>query len=620
MSMLTARAMMQHHEAHHLVTLDSNHVACLPPHFASSAAASSSMIPDWPTSIAPPSCNPNVSFSLDVPPPASLPGAGIAGDMRVGYATRSATGALQRSMSGAEAPLVNSAMFGHSTLGGNGGAVRKKRRRYGPKPEPPYKCFCGKTFKRHEHMLRHRATHDESIKYECHICGKWFRRQDVMHRHTMTHTTRNRLHSKMRTTASAESSSSSSSSLTTLSAVEASKSAKEAGDSRAESREQDHLGCARMGAEHDVLEDPTLRVGLTDYPVSPTSVSYNEDHHIAAAQLYNACNPTRYIYPSYSSEVQPGHAFALGPTVYDRAGNQLVMAPDHHRGASSVSPPPSFFASSAAYPTVAFDSSNYPRLGLTSVHYGGYDVKAGPYAISNGMGLPTGYGLGPASSHVGVSESEWSEPSPSGPSTHSFASPAWSQRAELMKRDGPDSAMGTPSSLSRPLMVAAGARWREHPPHPPQGSPLLADGQHVYRSPAPEARRRPSTALGHSHADEGGESRVKTSLSDRPTGSLGIFAAPSFGEGVSESERFGAVQFSSPQPPNGALAVAPLGMGMSDVARGQAGAQEGEHGGASMLCVPEPLDSGSPLTEATGQASPRSMSYGKRPRRAESEE
>lgn len=65
--------------------------------------------------------------------------------------------------------------------------AKRRRRKYGPKPEPPYSCFCGKVFKRHEHMLRHRATHDDGIKYDCTICGKSFRRQDVMHRHTLTH-------------------------------------------------------------------------------------------------------------------------------------------------------------------------------------------------------------------------------------------------------------------------------------------------------------------------------------------------------------------------------------------------------------------------------------------------
>lgn len=65
--------------------------------------------------------------------------------------------------------------------------AKRRRRKYGPKPEPPYACFCGKVFKRHEHMLRHRATHDDGIKYDCGICGKSFRRQDVMHRHTLTH-------------------------------------------------------------------------------------------------------------------------------------------------------------------------------------------------------------------------------------------------------------------------------------------------------------------------------------------------------------------------------------------------------------------------------------------------
>ncbi|KAN0063391.1 hypothetical protein ACQY0O_004557 [Thecaphora frezii] len=70
-----------------------------------------------------------------------------------------------------------------------GKAVRpKKRGRVSTRPQPPFVCFCGKQFKRHEHMSRHKATHSDEMKYECPICGKGFRRQDVMHRHTQTHT------------------------------------------------------------------------------------------------------------------------------------------------------------------------------------------------------------------------------------------------------------------------------------------------------------------------------------------------------------------------------------------------------------------------------------------------
>lgn len=56
---------------------------------------------------------------------------------------------------------------------------------------PKHQCdICQKTFVRHEHMLRHRASHTDTASYSCDHCGKLFRRSDVLHRHRRLHAAR----------------------------------------------------------------------------------------------------------------------------------------------------------------------------------------------------------------------------------------------------------------------------------------------------------------------------------------------------------------------------------------------------------------------------------------------
>ncbi|PWY97378.1 hypothetical protein BCV70DRAFT_143852, partial [Testicularia cyperi] len=49
---------------------------------------------------------------------------------------------------------------------------------------------CQKTFARHEHMVRHLASHSSETSYECSECGKRFRRNDVLQRHQRLHQAR----------------------------------------------------------------------------------------------------------------------------------------------------------------------------------------------------------------------------------------------------------------------------------------------------------------------------------------------------------------------------------------------------------------------------------------------
>ena len=577
--------------------------------------------------------------------------------MRVGYATRSSTSTLQRNIGIPEQNMGAATLFANGPAPPNGGMVRKKRRRYGPKPEPPYTCFCGKVFKRHEHMLRHRATHDDGIKYECHICGKCFRRQDVMHRHTMTHTSRSRLQNKMRTTASASSSS--------AQALGASRKANEdvKAASSSRKRDQEHMHLGHPGMNQDMLEDPTLRVGLSEYPATPTSTRHNEDHHIAAAQLYSACNGTaRYSYPSYAVNVQPGHGGGMGEPVYARSGEFSVIADYHGRMGSSMSPPPPFFPSAAGgFAPGSFEAGQFgvaigrPHLALSTLPGGGSEYEYEPKANGHEAGHYAqswhgGYAFPHGSMHMGASESEWSEQSPSGPSTHTFASPAWSQKAELMRREGAGSASGgTPAGLSnRQLSMDPAARWHPHQQQYQQGSPLLggeAGVSNFHRSPAHEPRRRLSTMYPHDgHPNMAQDSHgVKTDghkeqtnaglgLFDQthPThdsGNLGFFPTPTFtnastvGGGV---ERLPAMHHSSPPHiANPAVfSSSPshyLGAGMNGMHVSQQGqnshqssayASEGKQGFGTMLNASEAFDTGSPLTEATGNASPQSHAYG----------
>ena len=571
--------------------------------------------------------------------------------MRVGYATRSATGALQRNVAMPEPTTMSAAsLFANGATATNGGGmVRKKRRRYGPKPEPPYMCFCGKVFKRHEHMLRHRATHDDGIKYECHICGKCFRRQDVMHRHTMTHTSRSRLQSKMRTTAS-----------TTAAATQGRKSgeeAKAASSGRKPDQEPMHLGHAGVG--HDVLEDPTLRVGLAEFPGTPTSARHNEDHHIAAAQLYSACNggTTRYAYPPYAINLPPSHGADMAEPGYARSDSLSVMADYHGRMASSMSPPPPFFPPPAGLTENSFEPAPFgvalgrPQLGLTPFAGGEYEYEPKPNAHDAGHYAPGwhggSYAFGHNSMHVGASESEWSEQSPSGPSTHTFASPAWSQKAELMRRDGAGSATGgTPSGASmRQLSMDPAARWYAQT-HYQQGSPLLGNESGLpgfHRSPAHEPKRRLSTMQapdGYSMApDHAGKSDAHNETNGaglglfdpsqshaNETGTLGLVPTSTFGTGASAGgDRLSMLHHSPPHVSNGGIMSSSshyLGAGLNSMHVSQGSTSQPAHlnsnsayAGESkpslplMLHASETFDTGSPLTEATN-ASPKSHAFG----------
>ncbi|SPO25643.1 uncharacterized protein UTRI_03008 [Ustilago trichophora] len=66
-----------------------------------------------------------------------------------------------------------------------------------------HRCdICSKTFARHEHLLRHRASHTDTASYSCDECGKRFRRSDVLQRHRRLHVARTQLsldvnHSKL---------------------------------------------------------------------------------------------------------------------------------------------------------------------------------------------------------------------------------------------------------------------------------------------------------------------------------------------------------------------------------------------------------------------------------------
>lgn len=61
-------------------------------------------------------------------------------------------------------------------------------------PTSKHQCdVCSKTFARHEHMLRHRASHTDSASYSCDDCGKRFRRSDVLQRHRRLHAARREL-------------------------------------------------------------------------------------------------------------------------------------------------------------------------------------------------------------------------------------------------------------------------------------------------------------------------------------------------------------------------------------------------------------------------------------------
>ncbi len=273
---------------------------------------------------------------------------------RVGYATRSTTGALPRQMSFSAQPVGAAELFATGPTAqnsANGATTRKKRRRYGPKPEPPYACFCGKIFKRHEHMLRHRATHDDKIKYECHICGKCFRRQDVMHRHTMTHTSRSRLQSKMRTTASNPSTAASA---PARRAFEDSKPSK-----MGRQREKGQSQFDYAASHQDVLEDASLRVGLGDDSTSSDLTQYNEDHYIAAAQLQSTCVGARYPYAASPVNMQPafGGSTAMIEAGYARSDSFDVMT--DYQSRSAVSPPLALYPSATTLSTTGLSGGQF---------------------------------------------------------------------------------------------------------------------------------------------------------------------------------------------------------------------------------------------------------------------
>lgn len=635
--------------------------------------------------------------------------AAVRGGMRIGYATRSTTCMLPRNIHVSEQAAIGTNLFSMGSISHTaesaGSMVRKKRRRYGPKPQPPYTCFCGKVFKRHEHMLRHRATHDDNIKYECHMCGKSFRRQDVMHRHTMTHAARSRQSNKMRTTASM--------SATT---APASANASTSGSNRKGTTDDDKMSINNVkrekehalpfftaNAQYDVLEDPTLRVGLAEYPTESASSRHNQDHHIAAAQLYSACNTTKYLYPTYPVTMQPIYAhnvaIDVGDAGYARSDNFDAMADYHSRISSSMSPPPAFLASATGFGANTLGADQFggsagmtrPQAALPMTTVGmEYEYETKPNGQDPGSHYAPNwhggsYGIAHGAMHMGACESDWSEQSPSGPSTHTFASPAWSQKAELMRREGTASASsGTPlgpSSSNRQLSMDPGWRWHTQTQHQPQmqtqhhqpqsqyqhGSPLVGGGAHkdaslgsVDRSPAQIVRRRLSNMQGsgsyatnfhdaHMYAVHGAAAKAETygepgfgmglCLLDQPndgqdSGSLGLVTMPTLAHEstMNESGRDARVVAQhhghiSPHGSNVAMVMSSsspsssspgkhAGAGMSSMHVSQSASHHAlpsyptpsKHGLSSMSSVMEPFDTGSPLTEATGNASPRSHS------------
>lgn len=51
-----------------------------------------------------------------------------------------------------------------------------------------YSCGrCSKQFKRSDHLLRHKQSHDNSLRFSCTHCGKRFSRKDVRDKHTKIH-------------------------------------------------------------------------------------------------------------------------------------------------------------------------------------------------------------------------------------------------------------------------------------------------------------------------------------------------------------------------------------------------------------------------------------------------
>lgn len=649
---------------------------------------------------------------------AAAAAAAARGGTRPGYATRSSTGTLPRNLNINNQAMTGPTLFAMGpaaqNVGTANGTARKKRRRYGPKPLPPYACFCGKVFKRHEHMLRHRATHDDQIKYDCHICGKSFRRQDVMHRHTMTHASRGRQGNKMRTTASA---SMSAAILPNAANAQASGSNRKGDDDdktivAGRKREQDHAhqgyGGGNSGngsnnnnngsSNHDMLEDPTLRVGLAEYPEESTSSRHNQDHHIAAAQLYSAYNTTRYPCPTYPVSMPPpygnGASIDMGEAGYARSESFDVMTDYHSRMGSSMSPPPAFFASATGFGANAFEAGQlgasamarpYAAMPMATVGTGcEYESKPHGQEAGHHYVQPwhnPGYGSAHGAMHMGASESDWSEQSPSGPSPHTFASPAWSQKAELMRRDGTASASsGTPlglSSSTRQLSMDPALRWHSHlqpqqqqqqqyPQQPSQyhyGSPLgggnnEAGSVGLDRSPAQVVRRRLSGLGGangyganaphdaHMHAGHGavikaeghgettdvglGLGLMSQSHVGHESGSLGLLTTPTMANVSALSGASGermptmhdthvspnvsnSTTLSSSSSPCHYLGAGMSSMHVSHGANHQAlpthASDSNKHGFTSMANVLEPFDSGSPLTEATGNASPHSHSH-----------
>lgn len=524
---------------------------------------------------------------------ATIAGVASKSAIRAGFGPRSNNEMIQNSM--------QPTLFAKNGATQTGGMMRKKRRRYGPKPEPPYTCFCGKVYQRHEHMLRHRATHDDDIKYECPICGKCFRRQDVMHRHTMTHTNRSRTQQKMRTTASSSAHQSNGNS----------RGGEEERMARAgRKREQGHVQFGGQGgAGGDMLEDPLLRVGLASHASTPSSTRHLEDHHIAAAQLYNACNGVRFSYPQYSVAMQPGHGADMAGTNYARLGEYGVMPGYHSRMTSSMSPPPSFFPPQAGFAPESFGT----HMSLSALPGAEYEPKTNGYDAGHyGQNWPAGgYGFAHSSINVGASESEWSEHSP-------FASPAWSQKAELMVREGG----GTPSGMSnRQLSMDPAARWhhQQHQQYQQHGSPLLNGGgvggvSLHHHSPAQEPRRRLSTAysgphhVSHPHTPKSESNGAGAGLGifDQPphghneSGSLGFFPTPTLANPSAPSDRLPVLHPSSPHISNGApLFPSPA------YYLGSGGMSSMQPPHTALLSASEAFDTGSPLTEVTGNTSPR---------------
>lgn len=78
-----------------------------------------------------------------------------------------------------------------SSIGSHSAPTRRKRANSsGSGPLRPRSVCqeCGITFQRHEHLMRHMASHETDLpKFACTKCSKRFTRKDVLDRHIRVH-------------------------------------------------------------------------------------------------------------------------------------------------------------------------------------------------------------------------------------------------------------------------------------------------------------------------------------------------------------------------------------------------------------------------------------------------